>query len=64
MLYRGPKGVESSEKKTISIGAGLGPKISVGDLTIITALDVRHEALSVHGNKIIFILYYYYYYYY
>jgi len=31
--YRGPKDVESSQKKTISVGAGLGPKISFGDLT-------------------------------
>ena len=27
--------MESSEKKTISVGAGLGPKISFGDQTIL-----------------------------
>jgi len=29
-----------------------------------TALDVRSEALSEHGNTIVLMLYYYYYYYY
>ena len=46
MLYRRPKGVESSEKKTISVGAGLGPKISFGDLTITNKLDVKLKKLN------------------
>jgi len=32
--HRGPKDVESSERKTILVGAGLGPTISFGVLTI------------------------------
>ena len=34
MYYGTPKHVESTEKKTLSAGAGLGPKIRFGCLTI------------------------------
>ena len=46
LIYLPQEDVESSEIKTISVGAGLGPKISFGDLTISNSL---HDYFFTHA---------------
>ena len=57
--YRGPEDIESSEKNTISVGAGLSPKIRFGNLTVCYGVCIHVQLIcsfSLNGGGHPFLL--------
>jgi len=57
--YRGPGDIESSAKHTMSVGAGLSPKISFGNLTVCDGVCIHVQficSFSLNDGGHIFLL--------